>query len=133
MGVALKFCHNINFGTEKHNIIKSPPPPHATGPSGAPQRFGARALGSRIILLSWSPPLEGERNGEIQGYFVLIEEEESGTQYTHTVGQNSTAYLATMLHPYYNYNCSVAAFTLGGTGPFSDPVLVRTAEDSEWR
>jgi len=32
------------------------------------------------------------------------------------------------LHPYYNYECKVAAHTIAGTGPYTQAVIVQTHE-----
>jgi len=32
------------------------------------------------------------------------------------------------LHPYYNYECKVAAHTIAGTGPYTGAVIVQTHE-----
>lgn len=37
--------------------------------------------------------------------------------------------LVTQLHPYYWYECSVAAETSSGRGPFTPAITLRTMED----
>ena len=39
--------------------------------------------------------------------------------------------LVDMLHPSYNYTVRIAAATVVGIGPFSDPITVMTLEDGE--
>ena len=39
--------------------------------------------------------------------------------------------LIDMLHPSYNYTVRIAAATVAGIGPFSDPITVMTLEDGE--
>ena len=44
------------------------------------------------------------------------------------VTTNTTSITIGFLHPYYTYNCTVVAVTIG-PGPFSTVITVRTAED----
>ena len=41
---------------------------------------------------------------------------------------DSSGMNVTSLHPYYTYNCTVAAETSVGIGPFSSPVVIRLPE-----
>jgi len=40
--------------------------------------------------------------------------------------------LIDMLHPSYNYTVRIAAATVVGIGPFSDPITVMAIEDGEY-
>ena len=67
-------------------------------------------------------------NGDIIGYNLSLTEVESGRVISYNVTMG-TAYTARNLHPYYNYECRVAAYTVAGTGPFSSSIPIRTSED----
>ena len=77
------------------------------------------------LTLSWDPPLEELRNGIIQRYSIWITELETGRSIALT--SESTTVNVTSLHPYYTYNCSVAAET-SAIGPFSSPVVIQLPE-----
>ena len=70
--------------------------------------------------LQWLPPAFDNRNGDITGYIVKIfgiAEREIGNVTSHTVGG---------LNASTTYSFSVAARTLVGLGPFSQPAYVQT-------
>ena len=72
----------------------------------------------------WEPP--EDPNGDIREYRVNVTEEETGRMFQLT--SNTTSIAIGSLHPYYTYNCTVVAVTIG-PGPFSTVITVRTAED----
>ena len=75
--------------------------------------------------LEWQSPSNEQLNGELIGYLVTVIELNTGAIYTNLT---STPYIVLdYLHPYYSYNCSVAAVTVS-TGPFSDGIIVQTAQ-----
>lgn len=88
----------------------------------------AVSTGSHSLLLAWEEvPLE-HRNGRIRQYQVKLKEIETGNiLQLHSI---STQVNVTNLHPFYNYDCSVAAETIG-LGPFSEDIRVQTNEYSE--
>ena len=96
-------------------------------------------------MLSWNPPSPEMQNGIIIMYHVIIMETEilnldNGTvmsqmgmnrnrTYNVSEGRNQ---LIDMLHPSYNYTVRIAAATVVGIGPFSDPITVMTLEDGKY-
>ena len=100
---------------------------------------------SRSISLSWEPPSLEEKNGLLIQYHVIIMETQilyldNGTvmsqigmnrNRTYNVSEGRTQ-LINMLHPSYNYTVRIAAATVVGIGPFSDPITVMTLEDGEY-
>ena len=94
-------------------------------PSFAPVDVSGSAVSPVSIILTWSPPPEGTQNGIIRMYSVRVLEVETGTFILHNVTEASLA--LSSLHPYYMYQCSVAAVTVG-TGPFSDVLSIQTYE-----
>lgn len=83
---------------------------------------------STSLSLSWLPPLEGTQNGIIRSYTVRVREVDTNlvTEYNST----ETQLVVRPVHPYYSYECSVAAVTVS-QGPFSVSLVVQTPEDGE--
>ena len=81
------------------------------------------------FTLTWDPPSQEVRNGIIQQYTIWITELETGRSITLTSA--STTVNVTSLHPYYTYNCSVAAET-SAIGPFSSPVVIQLPESRKY-
>ena len=61
--------------------------------------------------MSWDPVLVHEQNGVIQYYIVTVYEVSTDT--STEVDVVTTKILITDLHPYYEYQFSVAAYTVG--------------------
>ena len=101
-------------------------------------------ISSQIIQLSWMTPLHLKNKQILFNYHVIIQETQilyldSGTV-TSQMGMNfnrtynfseARTQLIDMLHPSYNYTVRIAAATVVGIGPFSDPITVMTLEDGE--
>ena len=75
----------------------------------------------------WEPP--EDPNGDIREYRVNVTEEETGRMFQ--LITSTTSITIGSLHPYYTYNCTVVAVTIG-PGPFSSVITVRTAEDGRF-
>lgn len=67
------------------------------------------------------------RNGIITGYTIRVLEVVTNAVFSFNL-TNHTDFLVDSLHPFYDYQCSVAAVTVVGVGPLSEPVTVRTNE-----
>ena len=89
-------------------------------------------------MMSWQPPLEKDRNGPITGYMIqytrvgsddMMSENASSAATVHLISGAATVYTLSGLVAYVNYSVSVAAMTVNGTGPLSDPVVGRSGED----
>ena len=98
-------------------------------PETAPLQFTVQATDSRILVLSWEPPLPEDRNGIITNYTINITEMETGTQ-SQLVADNTTI-TALPLHPHYTYSCTVAAETSVGLGPYTALRAVQMPEDGK--
>ena len=96
-----------------------------SAPTSAPVNFALIMAGTHSLTLSWEPPPFENRNGQIRQYQIQIEEIESGDILQRT--SNTTQATVSDLHPYYNYNCSVAAETIS-LGPFSTHISVQLNE-----
>ena len=73
------------------------------------------ASGSRALQLSWDPPEEAKRNGEITGYQVECNSTLSSNVENISGGITSTR--IEDLTPFTSYNCSVSASNVAGNGP----------------
>ena len=96
--------------------VPSTPPQSAVGVANSPTQ----------VMLSWSPPPRININGDLQYYAVRVTEVETGRQWSF-YAVNSFITVGG-LHPYFNYRCQVAAHTVIGSGPFTDPFYVQTQE-----
>ena len=87
-------------------------------------------INATAILISWNPPPFLDQNGDIIGYQLMVTNQNrtnsSAIIYNVT---NITSYVATMLEEFVVYSIEIAARTLVGFGPFSDPVSNLTLED----
>ena len=97
-------------------------------PSASPLLLTGSVESSTLILLSWDPPPPYDRNGEIVYYLIHMSELETGRFWTLPVfNRKTTAYVGS-LHPYYRYECRVAAYTIG-LGPYSENITLLTEEE----
>ena len=106
--------------------------------------IGLDVQSSHSIMVSWESSLPEESNGILIQYHVIVMETQilyldNGTldtlmgdnfNRTYNVSESRTQ-LIDMLHPSYNYTVRIAAATVVGIGPFSDPITVMTLEDGE--
>ena len=99
-----------------------------TAPSGPPQNISGVSISSTAIALSWSSPLFEDRNGVIRHYIVNVTELETGYELSEVTSH--TARTFSSLHPYYTYEFTVYAVTVG-VGPAAERVRVTTMEDSK--
>ena len=99
-------------------------------PSCAPTDLNM-TLSSRSLQLSWSTPPSSCLNGLLTTFLVQVTEIATGKVIQNT---STDDYLeVTSLHPYYTYECVVAAATVVGPGPFSVAMSGRTNEDGTLR
>ena len=99
-------------------------------PSTAPVGLSGTVVSSTSLLLSWSAPLDDTHNGVIVLYTVFVVEIDTGMTFYHNTTKTSLA--LTSLHPYYQYECSVAAVTVG-YGPYTSVFSLRTEQDGMWK
>ena len=101
--------------------------PFCVAPSAPPQGFTGFNQSSTSISLSWFPPPAIDINGVIQYYTVEVHE--MWTRRTSTL-HTSTNITIRALHPYYIYQCRVAAYTVA-LGPFTSNLQIITGEDGK--
>lgn len=79
------------------------------------------------LQITWAHPDQEYRNGIIREYHVEINEADTNMPAGYYIVSNTQIGVAD-LHPYYLYNCTIAAYTVG-KGPISSGVLIRTFQD----
>ena len=95
-------------------------------PSAPPTSVFGDVQSSTFAVFTWLEPPSIDQNGIIQYYVVKIHEIESGILWTFFAVDEDISIVS--LHPYYYYECTVAAHTTVGTGPYSAPIRVQTEE-----
>ena len=104
-----------------------------TVPTAPPQNVDGEVLSSAAIFITWQvPPLE-EQNGIIQLYFIHLLEVPTNMNFTYQQEGQHTELVIVSLHPDYDYECSVAAETVVGRGPLSEPFTITTHEDGTFQ
>ena len=91
-----------------------------------------QSLSSKSISVTWDEVPEADQNGIITSYNIsyhsLMENHRNSTAVDYPGRQVNL----TGLKEFVNYSITVFASTKIGDGPASDPVYVKTAEDSEY-
>ena len=82
-------------------------------PSGTPTNVQGVAISSTGIRLTWEPPQPGDQNGVIQAYNITITEVLTGRMMYFKKGGINFILIVNSLHPYYTYQCSISAETIG--------------------
>jgi len=100
-------------------------------PGGPPLNQHGSAVNSTAIIFTWDPPAVEARNGVITGYSLIFLElaTNSSSQYNQS-GARIEAVIG-QLHPYYDYECRIAAETFIGRGPYGEPFITRTLQDGQ--
>ena len=98
-------------------------------PSRPPKNLRGYATGSRSAQLYWAAPDQQYRNGIITEYHVDITEAATNRVFGSYI-VTTTQIGVTSLHPYYEYNFTVAAYTTG-KGPASNGLVIRTYQDGK--
>ena len=98
-------------------------------PIAPPQEVTADEVTSFYLTLTWNPPPFEETNGMIRYYRVRVSEIETGTSMF--VTSNETEITISDLHPYYTYECNVAAFTID-LGPYSNAITIQLLEEGQF-
>lgn len=99
-----------------------------TAPSASPSSVMSTVINSTAITVSWSPLNQSATNGVIRHYKVSITN--AVTESEEVLTTTTPNLTITMLTPFTQYSVRVAAFTIG-SGPYSNPIYVMTAEDGE--
>ena len=99
----------------------------SVAPASPPHNFTADVLNSTAVFLRWSLPTLDHQNGVIRKYHIRQFETVTSILTSYMRGGNYTEMLIGSLHPYYQYQFTIAAETVE-RGPFSNPVIVTTLE-----
>ena len=100
-------------------------------PSSPPQDVMVESHNPASLNVSWRTPGQRHRNGDITDYMINYTRVGSSDMMSVHV-TSETTYTISGLVAYVNYTVIVAAMTVNGTGPFSDPPVVRrSGEDGE--
>ena len=99
-----------------------------SAPSEAPPNLSGYAVNSTTIALMWDAIALENQNGLLRHYLVSVLELDTGEIDMYTAG--ATQLNISGLHPYYTYNCVVAAVTIR-IGPFSQSVSIITPQDGD--
>ena len=101
-------------------------------PDGFPQNVEAESSSSNSILVTWDKVVPYDRNGIITSYNITYKsqtENDSGNvQVNGSVLQTDLI----NLKEHVNYSITVFASTVKGDGPPSNPIVVRTDQDSKY-
>lgn len=97
-------------------------------PIAPPQEVTADEVASMYLTLTWNAPPFEETNGIIRYYMIRVSELETGTSFF--VTSNETEVTIPELHPYYTYECNVAAYTID-LGPYSTSITIQLLEEGE--
>ena len=104
---------------------------NSTVPSSPPQSVMVESHNPASLMVSWRPPGQRHRNGDITGYMINYTRVGSSDIMSVNVTSGTTRTISGLV-AYVNYSVVVAAMTVNGTGPFSDPPVVqRSGEDGE--
>ena len=99
-------------------------------PSRPPKNIRGYPTSSRSAQLFWAAPDQQYRNGIISEYHVDITNVATGQVFASYI-ITATQIGVTALHPYYEYNFTVAAYTIA-KGPVSSGFVIRTYQDSKF-
>ena len=84
------------------------------------------------LNVSWKLPHNIDRNGPITGHVIQYTRVGSSDMMSVNVASGTTHTISGLV-AYVNYSVIVAAMTVNGTGPFSEPPVVgRSGEDGEF-
>ena len=87
------------------------------------------SISSISVTIAWGQPLIGAQNGVILAYIISVANENELLNMTTNI---TAAYISQIivspLKPFSEYNLSVAAVNINGTGPFSPPTTFTTAQ-----
>ena len=105
---------------------------NSTVPSLSPRNVMVESYNPASLMVSWRPPPARHRNGPIAGHVIQYTRVGSSDMISVNVTSGTTHTISGLV-AYVNYSVIVAAMTVNGTGPFSDPPVVgRSGEDGEF-
>ena len=104
---------------------------NSTVPSSPPQNVMVTSVNPASLMMSWQPPPMIDHNGMITGYIIQYTRTDMNNMMSVNVNSGTTHTISGLV-AYVDYSVIVAARTVNGTGPFSNPpVIQRSGEDCE--
>ena len=103
---------------------------NSTVPSSPSQNVTVTSVNPASLMVSWQPPLPIDHNGPIT-YMIQYTRVDTSIMMSMNVNSGTTQYTISGLVAYVDYSVIVAAMTVNGTGPSSNPVIGRSGEDGE--
>ena len=104
---------------------------YSTVSSSPPRDVMVDSHNPASLMVSWQLPHNINHNGPITGHVIQYTRVESSNMMSVNVASGTTHTISGLV-AYVNYSVIVAAMTVNGTGPFSDPLVVgRSGEDSK--
>ena len=100
-------------------------------PVGPPQNVQGQNSSSTSVLVMWDEVPADQQNGIITGYIITYKSQTDKDNGNVPAGPDDRQKELTNLKEYVNYNITVFASTVKGDGPASDPIVVRTDQDSK--
>ena len=100
---------------------------NSTVPSSPPQNVMVTSVNLASLMVSWDPSPPIDHNGPIT---YMIQYSRGGTSDIMNVNSGTTHTISGLV-AYVDYSVTVAAVNVNGTGPFSNPVVQRSGEDSK--
>jgi len=101
-------------------------------PDGTPQNVKGQNTSSTSISVTWDEVPADQQNGIITGYNITYKSETENDNGNVEVNGSVRQTELANLKEYVNYNITVFASTVKGDGPASDPIVVRTDQDSKY-
>ena len=96
-----------------------------TAPTAPPSNFVVGETTPTSAVLTWDPPPIDQQNGVIRYYIIDCNQAGNGSNVTET--SNTTEITLQNLLPFFQYRCTVAAFTVA-IGPLSGVLTFRLPE-----
>ena len=81
------------------------------------------------LMVSWQPPPEVDHNGVITGYVIQFSRIGGSSDMVTVI--SGITHTQSGLLPFVDYSVIVAAMTVNGTGPFSNPEVEMSGQDSK--
>ena len=101
---------------------------YSTVPSSPPQNVMLTSVNPASLMVSWELPSTINYNGPISGH--VIRYTRGGTSDMMNVNSGTTHTISGLV-AFIDYSVTVAAITVNGTGPFSNPMVRRSGEAGE--
>ena len=104
---------------------------NSTVPSSPPLNIIVTSVIPSSLMVSWQPPPLIDHNGPITGHVIQYTRVGSSDMMSVIINSGTTEYIILRLVAYVDYSVTVATMNVNGTGPFSNPMVNRSGENSE--